>query len=1450
MEPSVKRRRLSQHPQLWHDEAEGGDEEWEEYGGDDDSGEPAAEQREGSIEQEQDDGYQLAIEKAYADSRFQATMARIYKKYGRDFEGIGDEIDLSTGEIVVNNGHIENMRHEVDVGVVPGNYSQDIDDDNDDDNEDGILLGDLTDGENGQYFADKLGPNDDIDDDESQSWTSDAEDGEMMSEDMHLAMLQRFGKGSTDGMPNYDATAEGVPSVMSGLYGGGGLRYASGLNDFGASPFALSPWDMLPQTLERYAFPKEDSGSSIRSPGYRLKEREPDERSKSKRARLSTSRAWPGSKQPRAIPPARTLNTGSPIPTGSNKRPADSSVERLDKHPNGKRPMPMGSNFLVEAMDDSDTDDDDVFSSGDLSGDTDTGDTTDEVGQSNMAARPSSSGRIIPDSQESYAPLDAQSDKPPGKPNHLQPAKSKPQDFDSACVLSDDESPLYSQPPAPGNTINPIKPANPTPTANALLGHNVNADGTVPKRGRGRPRKWPPGYRPPRSRKKKPKPSLQELSDMPGFPSGSTMPVMPSFLSPLNVSKAPTAPATQPVRVEAVPGQKRKRGRPRKYPIPGSIPQQNPNSPLKQTQQPIQQPLLETLHPDIQQQAFQYPFHPLFQQPLFQLPQQMGYQAWQHPYLAQPMFQFQQQMFRHPIQQLVQQPIMPYSPAQPHTPSQPIKRKRGRPRKYPIRFDPMYPGSGMNRKKASRQLPLGLQNSMTALLSGQSGRTMGSEDAWYGVARQLAQDIACLQGGSLLTNQFHAETHSASRKSHSPSRNFEGQIDEGSVHQQTDDEQRRVTELSEISDAEAAATETQASQPENVVSDLHGLPLVDQPSFESTSFEPNVLDPALLEPALTTDMLDNASFEGSRPDGPSAFDSDPFDSDMIDPALADKAVTDEASTKLHVTEPSVAEAGSMSTEIDAFDPSLIDPALLVEVSDSPAGEDDTGFVMMESPKSMVRSVQPTPSPPSPPPSSQSMSPLKEPEHFTPSPAKIPAFNSHTPTSLESADGATSKPHEPGNYDLPSSPEPICDQVTTAVVPVNEPAAECKEIAGHTHSHVKEHTPAFSPCREKTQPPDCAVIASSTNAEELPPPGTPGTTIEPIVDEQEITVGNKDGLESLDKAVESPLTVVNSLLQPNKTPERPERPDKQLPLLPESHQAHQIASAVQMKPSPITTRPRTPEPPKPMGIPSHTPVKLPAGRSPKVPRSAERCTPIFLESPIFVRSPVRSPPKKRPTIERRTMGDLKQAILEPWQKTKEPRPTIQQPKVKPIEQEISHLSSSGKSRTKLPHSPARPISTSSKTDRPSASKPPTPVEHGSKSRKKSGSRRSLLSLFSGDASTKGFDDEVDELDDSFKSKPPSSSSSSTKPSKTSASNISRDKPGSLSNTESHAPFKEKKSHKGKPHEEPIRNGKEKERDKKKKKRRHTDGPRSKTASGDKECGVDGYTCNKDFCFTCL
>ncbi|KAK5663712.1 hypothetical protein OQA88_4143 [Cercophora sp. LCS_1] len=57
-----------------------------------------------------DPGYQLQKSRAFAAFKLKSAFERIFEKYEKDFAGVGDEIDLRTGEIVVNNGHIQSLK--------------------------------------------------------------------------------------------------------------------------------------------------------------------------------------------------------------------------------------------------------------------------------------------------------------------------------------------------------------------------------------------------------------------------------------------------------------------------------------------------------------------------------------------------------------------------------------------------------------------------------------------------------------------------------------------------------------------------------------------------------------------------------------------------------------------------------------------------------------------------------------------------------------------------------------------------------------------------------------------------------------------------------------------------------------------------------------------------------------------------------------------------------------------------------------------------------------------------------------------------------------------------------------------------------------------------------------------------------------------------------------------
>ncbi|KKA23757.1 Myb-like DNA-binding domain protein [Rasamsonia emersonii CBS 393.64] len=59
--------------------------------------------------------------------RLKSLFEGIFEKYGRDFSDVGDEIDLKTGEIVVNKGHILGMQDEGDIGKGTEQLVQDRD---------------------------------------------------------------------------------------------------------------------------------------------------------------------------------------------------------------------------------------------------------------------------------------------------------------------------------------------------------------------------------------------------------------------------------------------------------------------------------------------------------------------------------------------------------------------------------------------------------------------------------------------------------------------------------------------------------------------------------------------------------------------------------------------------------------------------------------------------------------------------------------------------------------------------------------------------------------------------------------------------------------------------------------------------------------------------------------------------------------------------------------------------------------------------------------------------------------------------------------------------------------------------------------------------------------------------------------------------------------------------
>ncbi|KAI0473961.1 hypothetical protein GGR56DRAFT_649792 [Xylariaceae sp. FL0804] len=62
----------------------------------------------------QDSMYQLDKKRAKAEARLKSGFESIFEKYGKDFTDVGDEIDLRSGEVVTDNGHLRSLQDERD----------------------------------------------------------------------------------------------------------------------------------------------------------------------------------------------------------------------------------------------------------------------------------------------------------------------------------------------------------------------------------------------------------------------------------------------------------------------------------------------------------------------------------------------------------------------------------------------------------------------------------------------------------------------------------------------------------------------------------------------------------------------------------------------------------------------------------------------------------------------------------------------------------------------------------------------------------------------------------------------------------------------------------------------------------------------------------------------------------------------------------------------------------------------------------------------------------------------------------------------------------------------------------------------------------------------------------------------------------------------------------------
>lgn len=63
------------------------------------------------------DSVDLAQKRHQNDLHLKGTLESIYQKYSRDFTDVGDEINILTGEVILDRGHVEGMKSELDDGT-------------------------------------------------------------------------------------------------------------------------------------------------------------------------------------------------------------------------------------------------------------------------------------------------------------------------------------------------------------------------------------------------------------------------------------------------------------------------------------------------------------------------------------------------------------------------------------------------------------------------------------------------------------------------------------------------------------------------------------------------------------------------------------------------------------------------------------------------------------------------------------------------------------------------------------------------------------------------------------------------------------------------------------------------------------------------------------------------------------------------------------------------------------------------------------------------------------------------------------------------------------------------------------------------------------------------------------------------------------------------------------
>ncbi|KAL2258085.1 hypothetical protein VTK26DRAFT_8739 [Humicola hyalothermophila] len=103
---------------------------------DDDSDGDELNSRPEEVNARRDPSMRLERSRAFAAFKLKSAFERIFDKYERDFTGVGDEINLKTGEVVVDNGHLQSLKD-----VQFGADDEDDDEDEGDGGDGGVASG-------------------------------------------------------------------------------------------------------------------------------------------------------------------------------------------------------------------------------------------------------------------------------------------------------------------------------------------------------------------------------------------------------------------------------------------------------------------------------------------------------------------------------------------------------------------------------------------------------------------------------------------------------------------------------------------------------------------------------------------------------------------------------------------------------------------------------------------------------------------------------------------------------------------------------------------------------------------------------------------------------------------------------------------------------------------------------------------------------------------------------------------------------------------------------------------------------------------------------------------------------------------------------------------------------------------------------------------------------------